>query len=365
VGVGRQSIQPRRDRAAAQACTKPAPRHGCDLPAVGERSERGGADLRCRVGAGTAWTLLASLALGALPVAPACRFGISSPLAEPRVQICLNGDWVRHDGGDANRVPDGGWQTVRVPEYPRNAASGSAWFRLDFRIPEELGGGGRRLVLRFVRVRHYAKLLLNGVMCGENWGQRAPFEVDVTTAGRPGQLNRLEVWVHSCSAEYAMPGKVVDDPRTRHRLSTLIGYRDQATIAEDVFLVSRPDLYVSRAVTTPSVRKKTLTVRLTIANQSVHAREVVIANRVFLSSAEVLKMPDKKLEVAAGESRTVTVSAPWAEARWWGYPPYGEPVLYHLETRVLGRRGRPVDRLIKRFCFREVWTEGDRIVLNG
>jgi len=289
----------------------------------------------------------------------------SAPFTGPRSQICLNGDWLRHQGGDAVRAPEGEWETVRVPEDPASAATGSAWFRLDFRIPEEMSGEGQRLLLRFVRVRHYARVFVNGVLCGENWGQRAPFEVDVTSAARPGLPNRVEVWVHCASAEHVMPGRTVTDQQARHRLAPLIGYREQATIAEDVYLIARPDLHISDVLVMPSVREKSLRVRLTVANDSARPREMTVANRVYLGAREALVLPSHALALEAGASAVVTISAPWPDAQLWGYPPYGEPVLYHAETRLLGTDGDEVDRLVTRFGFREIWTEGDRILLNG
>ena len=292
-------------------------------------------------------------------------FAAEGPLGGPRIEVCLNGDWLRHAGGDVAQVPEQGWETVRVPEYPGSAAKGSAWFRLDFAVPVDLTGEGRRVVLRLVRVRHYARVFVNGRQCGENYGARAPFEVDVTDAVRPGEVNRLEVWVHDCGGAYAMPGKVVEDLETLKRLSTLQGYREQATIAEDVFLISRPDLYVSDVLVMPSVRERSLSVRLTLTNLSARERTAALTNVVFLGDLRVLALPSQDVRLAAGESRAVTVSAAWADPHLWGYPPYGEPVLYHVDTQLLEGPGRATDRLVTRFGFREVWTEGDRIMLNG
>jgi hypothetical protein len=289
----------------------------------------------------------------------------AEPLSEPRLAVCLNGDWMRHVGGGPDAVPERGWETVRVPEYHRSAAEGSAWFRLDFRIPAEFGGPGRRVLLRFVRVRHYARVFLNAQPCGENYGMRAPFEVDVTDAARPGETNRLEVWVHSCSPDYAMPGKRVEAPQVLHRLSTFMGYRDQATIAEDIFLAQRPELHVSDVLVMPSVRERRLSVRLTVTNDSGEARGATLSGAVFLGEEQALSLPERTVNLPAGGSTTTTVSAPWRDARLWGYPPYGEPVLYHLVTRLTDGAGTPVDRLVTRFGFRELWTEGTRIIFNG
>jgi hypothetical protein len=117
---------------------------------------------------------------------------------------------------------------------------------------------------------------------------------------------------------------------------------------------------VSDVLVMPSVRGKKLSVRLTVTNQSARDRTVALANRVFLGDREALALPKASVTVAAGETASVELSAPWENPRLWGYPPYGEPVLYHLETK-LGDE----DRLVTRFGFREVWTDGDRMVLNG
>ena len=76
------------------------------------------------------------------------------PLSGARMEICLNGDWLRHVGSDVGRLPDDGWEVVRVPESHERTAEGSAWFRLDFRIPQQLGREGQRILLRFVRGPH-------------------------------------------------------------------------------------------------------------------------------------------------------------------------------------------------------------------
>ncbi|MCI0380886.1 MAG: hypothetical protein L0215_25160, partial [Gemmataceae bacterium] len=228
---------------------------------------------------------IATAAMTGAVVASASGAEESDPLGAARVQVCLNGDWLRQVGSGGVTAPMEGWEVVRVPEYALAAAKGSAWFRLDFRMPAEFAMVGRRVLLRFVRVRHYARVFLNGVRCGENYGGRAPFEVDVTGVARAGETNRLEVWVHSCDGDYAMAGKRLTDMETIKRLTTFMGYREQATIAEDVFLVSRPELYVSDVLVMPSVRRHSLAVRLTLTNNSGRQRRAALANTVYLGEA--------------------------------------------------------------------------------
>ncbi len=281
-----------------------------------------------------------------------------------RLRVCLNGDWLRCAGSDGETVPEDGWETVRVPEFHDDALKGSAWFRLDMVVPEEFGGDDRPVLLEFVRVRHYARVFLNGQLCGENYGARAPFQVDVTEAAKIGEENRIEVWVHESSGAYAMPGKVVDDLETQKRLSTFERYREAATIAEDVFLVSRPAVHVSDVLVMPSVREKFLSVRFTITNSSKDDQDLTLDNDIFLADDKVLELPEKNVTLGSGESHTLTVSAPWDDPELWGYPPYGEPVLYHLETQLRDKED-VIDRLVTRFGFREFWTEEDKIIFNG
>ncbi len=291
-----------------------------------------------------------------------------NPSQEPRVCICLNGNWLRAPGGDGAKAPEEGWQTVRVPEFHADALSGAAWFRLDFAIPAELAHESGRMLLEFTRVRHYARVILNGRICGESFGCRAPFELDVTDSVRLGWTNRLEVWVHDCSGDFAMKGKSLGDAdmETLKRLSTFTGYRDKATIAEDVCLVFRPALYVSDVLVTPSVRKKTLHVRVAVRNETAGPVKVKVDNRVFLGEKQVLTLPQTELQIGPGEEESAEVACPWTNPQHWGFPPYGTPVLYHLETKVAaaGQAGRP-DRLVTRFGFREIWTEGEKILFNG
>jgi len=284
-----------------------------------------------------------------------------------RVSVCLNGDWQRHDGDDVTNVPADGWKTVRVPEAPDGIAEGSAWFRLDFEMPKEFAAVDKRILVRFVRVRHYARVLLNGRVCGENFGARAPFEIDVTDAAKPGQLNRLDVWVHNSSGSYAMKGKSFTDEDIEivKRLSTTEVYQRVATIAEDVFLVSRPALHVSDVLVIPSVRERKLEVRCTVRNDTDKARSVKVRNSVYLEGAAALSLPNRSLRVDVGEEKTLLVSAAWQDAKLWGFGDYGTPVLYHLETVLEEGRAETVDRQVSRFGFREVWTERGKIMMNG
>jgi hypothetical protein len=290
---------------------------------------------------------------------------VPTPAEQPRVSICLNGDWQRAPGGAGDRVPADGWQTVRVPEFHADALRDCAWFRLDFVVPEVFPGAAERAYLRFGRVRHHAKVWMNDRAAGENYGGRAPFECDVTALARPGQPNRLEVCVRSCGGAFAMPGRAFgpEAAETVRRLSTHGAYVDLATIAEDVSLELRPALALDDVRIVTSVRHRTLTVRSTLRNDTPTARRVRLTHRVFDGDRPVLDLPAATVAVPAGGQSGGEVQTAWADPALWAP---GSPTLYHLETEVVPEgdtSGR--DRLVSRFGFRELWTEGRQIVLNG
>lgn len=287
-----------------------------------------------------------------------------SEATDERVSLCLNGDWLRCPG-DENQIPETGWKVVRVPEAPETVLEGAAWFRMDFEFPSTFKSEDKMVYIRFNRVRHYARVFLNGHNCGENFGGRAPFELNVTKYMKPDQSNRLEVWVHNCSEKYAMPGKVVNDEETLKRLSTAFGYYKTATIASDVYLEIRPVCHVSQVNCRTSVQNKSLSLNFELCNQDLSGKYLTLKNDVFLGGKKVLELPDQVVSMPAGSMRQLDISASWNDPELWGFPPYGKPTLYHLETKLINPEGKIIDRLVTRFGFKEIWTHDGSIILNG
>jgi hypothetical protein len=318
----------------------------------------------------------AAVAVSLFGSAPAAR-GSGDPAGAPggrskltarvdlRTTIALNGEWQRVVSADDSKIPRAGWEAVRVPEAHHDAAEGAAWFQLDFDLPAALAAEGQRVLLRFVRVRHYARVFVNGVRVGENYGSRAPFEVDITEAAVGGARNRLNVWVHHCGGAYAAKGARGLSDAEVARLSTMVNYRRQATIAEDVFLVSRPAVHVAETSVFPSVREREITVRLGLVNGSEDTRTLTIANDVWLGAALVLSAAEATVTLPPGAADQLEITTPWADPKLWYPTGLGPPTLYHLETSLREESGSLVDRSVTRFGFREIWTEGDQIVLNG
>ncbi len=125
----------------------------------------------------------------------------------PAGRFLLGGQWLfRLDGertGLAQRFQHqqtvAGWSPVSVPNAwnatdPSEAsmAGTTAWYRRDFRLPDD--GSALDWVLRFESVNYRARFWLNGVPIGSHTGAYLPFELRLSGLRRGG-LNRLVVRV--------------------------------------------------------------------------------------------------------------------------------------------------------------------------
>ncbi|MCX8083216.1 MAG: hypothetical protein N3D17_07530 [bacterium] len=384
----------------------------------------------------------------------------------PRHQVCLNGIWEFVAGGQSDKVPQDGWQRVVVPgdfrEEVFKANAHSAWFRMYFDIPEFIVGN-KRISLFFEAVADYAKVMVNGKVCGENEGGISPFEIDITDAVKPGKNELLlycedvlrhivprkvkralseevptdekvvhwkgyaykiqilrgpwylpnDVWFYLDDREvgikaeskeevaekgdgryfredtwnrsflyFSTPGnvpleKIVDRysieyyyPGVRKYLGVMFQaheWRNRRPLSigpyQDVYLVVTPNLYIKDVFVMPSVRKKNLSVELSLNKTIDKKAEVEIVTSVLDNRGkEVIRFPSEKVEVCTKEKK-ITVSFPVGDRlRLWDID---EPYLHFLKVELVDETGNRIDVAYKRFGFRELWAEGGDFYLNG
>lgn len=279
-----------------------------------------------------------------------------------RARICLNGMWELHEGGTLDRVPAEGWRPVRVPEEFGDWSREAGWYRLRFRVPEEFVG--KRVTLEVGRVRFYGKAFVNGAACGESWQPRLPLVADITQAVKVGGENELLVFVHCLAEGYSNPGEPLKNPSARGALIPYYDSADLAGIFGDVFLTCHPEVSVSEVQIMPSVRNGELRVRARVTNEGSKAVEATLSCSVEREGKTALSLPEVVVKVAPGETEEVEVAAKWSHPALWGPPPFGEPVLYHLQTDLVSEGGL-LDRRYDRFGFRELWVEGNNFIFNG
>lgn len=279
--------------------------------------------------------------------------------------ISLDGTWklCRTDSAE-QPGPDADWTTIEVPGLLNQLDfKPYLWYRRSVDIPAELAG--RHLFLRFEAVRFVAEVYLNGRKVGGHYGGWEPFEIDVTAACRPGQANELVVRAQDVTGVIGQPM----DYTKRDRSNRFIGQAKDSVMApvgsqasrvgiwQSVALVARHDVYVDDVFVQTSMRRGQLSARVAVRNLSDRPRRVRLENAV--AGGPALKATD--VTIAPRASASVTVAEPWAKPRLWGPE---DPHLYHLATSVC-EAGRALDAVDTRFGFREFWTEGPDMLLNG
>lgn len=276
-------------------------------------------------------------------------------------KLLLNGVWSFVAGPDGD-PPTEGWKEVRVPHRSREFEEhppASGWYRTKLQVPDDWNATG--LGLDLGRVRHYGRAYLNGVVIGEHYHLRLPWHLSLDNRVQPGGEYELMVYTHNCSGTYAHAEVAALSAQAEKAIDTLFWHTSAATVGMegDVWLYRQPSVRVEDVYVVTSVREKTIRVTAKVCNEGELPFSGQVQWRVEREGKLELALSASAVEVAAGAVQEISVAAAWADPVIWGRPPYGEPVLYFLRV-VLGAQKQVV-----RFGFREVWAEGEQLLLNG
>ena len=281
------------------------------------------------------------------------------------MELDLVGTWEFQKVSQLNYPPPDQWQTTTVPGFLSGWQYEHAWFRRTFAVPSAMAG--TPLKLCFGGVKFNAQIWVNGIYLGGYLNGYEPFEFNVTSAVRAGQTNELVVGITDWTATFIAPVdfstlKPFENPRD-HATNTLLapigGRYDQYGIWQPVKLVSLPAVSIADVFVMPSVRTQQLTVRLTLRNDTASPQTVSVHNRVLEGSNTVLVLPDQQVTIAPGTAQC-DIRAPWPNPHWWSP---SDPYLYFVET--VADSGPGQDQVQTRFGFREFWTDGGCLYLNG
>jgi prepilin-type processing-associated H-X9-DG protein len=276
--------------------------------------------------------------------------GTSGP--DLRESVLLNEGWqiavVSSLDQDAVKVPvlNGvKWEKVEVPYY---GAWEYTWWQREFTVPDSMRDKG--IKLRFEAVASKAIVFVNGKKAGEHFGGRMPFEIDITDRVRFGAPNQVLVGVINA---YKAPAVFLGECDI-----FLLGANG---IWDDVSLVTNPKVYTEDVWVIPSVRRKSLGLEITVRNESKEAFTGEVVSEVLDAGKPVKTFKKEPFSVGASKTAVLKFSYTWIAPVLWSPE---TPHLYHLQARIL-KGDKVVDRTQVRFGFREVWVEGDHMMLNG
>lgn len=274
----------------------------------------------------------------------------------PRQAIDLGGVWrVGFGVGQNNELPskDTKWQAIIVPgDHVKTVQANRknrAWFRRQVMLPASWQG--QRVVIHCERVTDQCEIRINGQHVGHSDEGILPFNMDITDAVKPGQLNQIDIGVQSPSQT---PGIASQKP---------VGwswYYPQFTgIPFPVHLEAHANVSVDEVFVKTIIKNDTyLESQITIHNQSDKLRTLTVQSQ---TQDGKFRSASKTISIKPHHKETVTLNDHWEKPKlWWPHDPH----LYQLEI-TLHEAGKLVDTYVQRMGFREMRIEGTQLVLNG
>jgi|GEM_PF-1668612 beta-galactosidase len=236
----------------------------------------------------------------------------------------------------------------------------SLWYKQTLTIPAP--PEGHRFLLDFHRIEGDAIVFLNGRRIGELL--RPGGEVEISDAICPGPEQELLVFL---TRDYTGISRGFEEDPLRYRTRgpkgrNLPTVRWGLGISAPVELIVRPKpAAIAGTFARPSWRGRRLEVDVDIetseAVPNTHL-ELIVADA---DGTAVLTTTGAPMSLPAGRT-TRTVTAPWENPIPWELE---APYLYTLAVRLHGPDGVLDGLAGQRFGFREIWTKGRDVFLNG
>ncbi|WP_293946167.1 MULTISPECIES: glycoside hydrolase family 2 protein [unclassified Sphingobacterium] len=237
-------------------------------------------------------------------------------------------------------------EKIRVPFVPEAELSGIArsaekflWYRRTLVIPPTWKG--RRVLLHFGAVDHYARVYINGRKVGNHTGGYSAFSFDISDFLKPGD-NSLIVGAYDPNDGKMPSGKNGDKG----------DYTFSSGIWQTVWMEPVEQKHVTRLKLIPDLKNNRL--QITAFAQD---KNLTIVARANDGQQEVAKAQGK-----ADETFFLPISSPhlWSP---------DDPFLYQLNVELKDRDGQTVDRVDSYFAMRSInigKVDGiNRTLLNG
>ncbi len=235
------------------------------------------------------------------------------------------------------------------------------YVRRQFVMPADLSGNSYRLILD--HAVDEATVYINGIRTGNVRGANTPLVCDITRAVRPG-TNEVTIVVRDMIA--IMNPAYVNTNAPVPNISYLDApglFSDQCLGLGSVSIAAAAAVSTEDVFVVPSVRKKTLTARLVVANRGEKPVRARLKAVVLDGGTPILTVGERELALPPHEPVPVELETAWSNPRLWGPT---DPHLYALAVEITdAATGERLDLRRDRFGFRESWLDGPEIVFNG
>lgn len=290
----------------------------------------------------------------------------------------LSGNWKIKPAVSPSNLPDAqNWGVVNMDNKVNwkwdNTQSGrgtswektahdsinSIWYERSFFVPKNWDK--QHTVVDFRRIEGDAIIFLNGKRVAELL--RPGGEVDLNNYVKYGKQNTLDVFV---TRNYTGISRGYEADVLRYQVRKLGPAVVPVSqwpmgITADVNIIARPAQAVTDVFCIPSFRKHALTLDIEVTSAGEQTGDELNAEILDENNKPVLKFKSDALKLVNGKAM-YSITAPWANPIYWELE---KPYLYKARVTLTHQNRQIGKSKDVTFGFREVWTEGRELMMNG
>jgi beta-glucuronidase len=221
---------------------------------------------------------------------------------------------------------------------------GDFWYETEFFVPQN--ADNREVWLHFGSITHRGTVYVNGKECGSHEGGFLPFELNITSAVKQGEMNHLSIKANNELSEKTLPcGMVKQLMNGRKIAAPYFDFFNYAGIHRSVYLMQRPQEYVLDYDTNFVLQGKDALVQYRVETSGKRAVHVILQDAQANTVAE-----------ADGKENTLEVK----DAHLWKVR---NAYLYTLIIQIKEEE-KIMDEYRSRIGIRTVKVEGTKILVN-
>lgn len=226
-----------------------------------------------------------------------------------------------------------------------------AIFEKDIFIPDFKEN--ERVFIEIPRAANSPEVFINDKKAGSFEG-RIPIFLDITDYVKKDCFNNLKIKVGTWKTGYEW---------NEDGVTMKLPYNGdhQGILSFNNFIHILPSIRIDNVYIKTSYRRKRIYLEYIIENNTKYPRVVSIRPEILDNGKVIKKLKEGKALIRGESKQKVVFEEAWTNPKLWMIK---NPYLYRLRTKLFSE-GEQLDEYNIRFGFREIWTEGKYIFLNG
>jgi beta-galactosidase len=242
-----------------------------------------------------------------------------------------------------------GFSMFTYQERTRNQSTDIGLYRRMVDVPASFAG--QKVLWHFDGAYEGAEIFVNGKRCGYHESGFTAFDIDVTSALKPGQRNLMAVRLYKNASSASLD----------HGDFWCLG-----GIYRETYLVALPQMHVDdvTVVTDLDGQYRDATLKSTVRVAGPAGAHFVLTGELYALDGTKVATPvmSQTGDIGADGSATVALTAPVTAPKLWSAE---KPNLYYVFYRLADGNQTVVERVQERIGFRKVELKGGVFMVNG